>query len=420
MYANLRVTLLNECNNCPYAQFSKDYIVAQAMEAMNYTNKVGQPKYCRSMLGTDQLLMVTIPIAIQFKTKIFPVPVQIVFTRNMPNEPPAIFIELQPGTAINPSNQHINKDNRQIRTPKIVSWSSMTTMSAVLDEIRQSFTMVFPIYKTNGQAPTQGPMGQGPNPYARPMQPQQPGLMNQIGGALGRQMSFYGQPMGAQARGPAMTQQPMAQNMGMNQVRPGAPQFSGAFGGALNSAFNPMANNYNNMNLQSKVQNTGANNEEQLKNTIVEELKTKIIKKMMDEQKSIMKQTEVLNNYKNLFSTEIQKIDNIMCQNGAIQGQASNDIYNISNMVEQIKAYVEQSSGVTLNTTNCMNYVNVDSNGQLLINLIAALCYLDEIQLHVKKCFEAKIIDFLTAVRLMRSLSREHYVIRFRINKLLG
>ena len=90
------------------------------------------------------------------------------------------FIEVTPGNAINPKSQEIDQTSHRIITPSLVNWSQYATLSGVLEEVRQCFCRVFPIYTIPVNQPN---MMTGSSIYG---QQQQQGNNFNMGDLIGR------------------------------------------------------------------------------------------------------------------------------------------------------------------------------------------------------------------------------------------
>lgn len=118
MYNNpLKMPILQEVSYCSYPPTMKDYFVTSILDVIGFPYKEQQPKYMRKKIGNDTIIMVWYSMSIPFNQKQYNVPINVYFMKNMPYEPPQIFIEVTPGSAINPKAQEIDQASHRIITP---------------------------------------------------------------------------------------------------------------------------------------------------------------------------------------------------------------------------------------------------------------------------------------------------------------
>ena len=158
---NSLLRLRTELNDCCYDPKMKDFISTMIIRIMNYPKKTTEPRHCIKMMSQNKIMMIWYPMSVPFMNRSYNVPIQIYIMKYVPYEPPQIFLEVVQGSAANSSNKDINTKTNQIMTKTLKN----SVIENVLDEIFQSFSKVFPIYKkkTNQQPPIQNqpPVGGG-------------------------------------------------------------------------------------------------------------------------------------------------------------------------------------------------------------------------------------------------------------------
>ena len=95
--ANAQNTLLRlrgELNQCSYAPQMKDYISNLIYTTMNYPKKTAQARHFIKNMGYDRIMMVWYPMSVPFGGKSYNVPLLIYIMKNVPYEPPQIFLEI--------------------------------------------------------------------------------------------------------------------------------------------------------------------------------------------------------------------------------------------------------------------------------------------------------------------------------------
>ena len=151
--ANAQNTLLrirSELNQCSYNQNMKDYLANMIIQAMNFPKRSQQqPRHFIRNMGVDKIIMVWYPMNVPFMGKSFSVPLQIFFMKNIPYEPPQIFIEVVQGSAPNPKNKDIDINTRRVMTNTLKNWNQYSIIENAMNEIFASFSNTFPIYKVS-------------------------------------------------------------------------------------------------------------------------------------------------------------------------------------------------------------------------------------------------------------------------------
>ena len=150
---NTQLRLRTELAQCSYSPSMKDYISNMIIQVMNYPKKTTPPRHFIRNMNQDKIIMVWYPMSIPFNQKNYNVRLQIFIMKNVPYEPPQIFLEVVQGSAANPANKDVNPNSRQIFTNTLRNWSQNSNIENAMTEIFRSFSAVFPIYKTSSSNP---------------------------------------------------------------------------------------------------------------------------------------------------------------------------------------------------------------------------------------------------------------------------
>ena len=155
--------LRSELNDCCYDPKMRDYLQGLIIRIMNYPKKAMQCRHFVKIMDQKKIMMIWYPLNILFANKNYSIPIQIYITKNIPYEPPQIFLELKKGTGVNPKNKDIDPKNNRIMTKTLRSWNQNSNIENVLGEIFESFSRLFPIYKkkTDQQIPIPNQAQQG-------------------------------------------------------------------------------------------------------------------------------------------------------------------------------------------------------------------------------------------------------------------
>ena len=317
--------------------------------------------------------------------------------KNMPYEPPQIFIEVVQGSAVNPKSREVDQQTHRIMTPSLLNWSQYSTFTSVMEEIRQCFMNVFPIYK---KQPNQTTIQQ-PNMYGQ----QQGGYVFQ-GAAFNRTTSFYGQAM---APKPNMTMPNTQQSIY------GVPQ-NNIYG---NSGMNMSTIPKSNPNMNYSQYQTG-NPEDEMKNILINEAREKVEAKYLKVRKTLSQQNMKLKNYQNQFGIESEKINSYLMNKDQMLMASENALNDISNQVYNLTEYNNANRGKSLSGDNFMSFLKISDNDQKAIALVAKEAYYEEMLTLCKKGFEKQNIPFVDAVKFTRNAARDLFSVRYKREKMLN
>ena len=150
------IKLRNELKECSYEQSMKDYLSNMIIRIMNYPKKRSQSRYYIKEIDQKKIMMILYPMSVPFMNKNYNIPIQIYIMKNIPYEPPQIFLEVVQGSAANANNKDIDQNNNRIMTKTLRTWNQYSNIETVLEEIFESFSKVFPLYKkkSNQQKPS--------------------------------------------------------------------------------------------------------------------------------------------------------------------------------------------------------------------------------------------------------------------------
>ena len=164
---NSILRIRTELSECSYNQNMKDYLANLIMAVMNYPKKTTQVRHFVRTMGGNKIIMVWYPMSIPFMGRNYNVPLQIYIMKNVPYEPPQIFLEVTQGSGVNTKNTDIDPNNNRIMTNSLRNWNQYSIIDNVMNEIFSSFSNTFPIYKksskdsNNNNQQAQGAGGSG-------------------------------------------------------------------------------------------------------------------------------------------------------------------------------------------------------------------------------------------------------------------
>lgn len=144
---NINQEIFSAISLCNYPPNVTDYLIKTIIQIMSYPNVKSKPQYKVKTINKDKIIAIRIQLDVPFNKKNYDVPIVIFFPNLIPLEPPKIFIEVSKGSAINPKVKDIEIKTRKINTPILRTWEQNTNFINILNEIRNSFSNIFPIYK---------------------------------------------------------------------------------------------------------------------------------------------------------------------------------------------------------------------------------------------------------------------------------
>jgi hypothetical protein len=381
-------------------------------------------------MGGNRIMMVWYPMSVPFMGKNYNVPLQIYITKNMPYEPPQIFLEVTQGSGANTKNTDIDPNNNRIMTNSLRNWSQYSVIDNVMNEIFASFSRTFPIYKkspNDNQIQQQQGAGGGGGIYNLIKNEVFNLYQNNRGNNNQGQGNFYGfQPPTKNIYGKAMTregdnnqQQPNSFGGGIygnNNQQPQPNSFGGGIYGNNNN------NNYNNQQPNSFgggiYDQPRKNPDEEFKEILMAEVTSKISNKLISEKQRLNSQNQKMNNQKTIFKKENEKLQSFVNGQNFIKKRCDEDMYNMENALNRIKEQINRSKNMILNEENCINLIEVqDPNA---IKAIASETSMEEMILIVRRGFERKKVSFDEAIRFMRNSTRDLFAIKFLKDKMVN
>ena len=161
-------------------------------------------------------------------------------------------------------------------------------------------------------------------------------------------------------------------------------------------------NNINNNKILNEKNNSV------IKNILVEEVFDKISSKLISEYKKLNQQNKTLNNYKNQFRTENEKMMKYFTKKKDIENKCAKDLFHLNS---EIKKFSEENKTKEVNKIteeNCLNYIKVE-NPEVIKSIANDVNY-EELLVIIKKGFEKKSISFEEAIMSIRNISRDLFI----------
>lgn len=126
-----------------------------------------------------------------------------------------------------------------------------------------------------------------------------------------------------------------------------------------------------------------------------------------------------MNNYKNTFNTEMEKIKTYLNKNDETKNTMSILKNELDADLESKRNLIEKLGDKNLNKENCFNFVDVRNPEDNFIQLISMEATIEDMYIIVKRGFEKGAINFNDTMKFIRSLSKEAIKIKFTKDKIL-
>lgn len=126
-----------------------------------------------------------------------------------------------------------------------------------------------------------------------------------------------------------------------------------------------------------------------------------------------------MNNYKNTFNTEMEKIKTYLNKNDETKNTMSILKNELDTDLESKRNLIEKLGDKNLNKENCFNFVDVRNPEDNFIQLISMEATIEDMYIIVKRGFEKGAINFNDTMKFIRSLSKEAIKIKFTKDKIL-
>ena len=360
--------ILSAISLCNYPPNVTDYLITSINQIMNYEYVKAKPQYKVKTINKDKIIAIRIQLDVPFNKKNYDVPIVIFFPNLIPLEPPKIFIEVSKGSAINPKVKDIEIKTRKINTPILRTWEQNTNFINILNEIRNSFSNIFPIYKIKKN-------NQNNNNNSN----------NTIN----------------------INNNAVFNIMNNNNSNDPFANIASIFNSNININFS------NNNNFRNKIYGK----ENIIKNILIEEVFDKISSKLISEYKKLNQQNKTLNNYKNQFRNENEKMEKYFAKKKEIENKCAKDLYHLNTEIKKYYEYCKKKEIKKVTEENCLDFIKVESPE--VIKAIAKEINNEELIIMIKKGFEKKVINFKDAILATREAGRNLFVSKMLTEKRL-
>ena len=444
---NLKHEIFSAISLCGYPPNVTDQLIELILQIMNYPYVKSSSEYKIKTINQEKMIAVRCPMEITYNKKNYEVPIVIFFSKFIPLQPPRIFLEVAKGSAINPKIKDVDIQTRKIMVPSLLSWNSSSNFIVILNEIRASFSKIFPIYKLKKNSLNEAE-------YSRPTlninnnntndSIQTANTININNNAVFNFVSNNNiNDMNNKITNTTPNNDPFAniasiftENfLGNNNNNAG---FNFAFSNSngfqtinntnqnININFNNNMNNNMNNNINNNINNNFNSNkfyqnEKAIKSILVETVLDKISSKLIVEYKKLNQQNKTLNNYKNQYKYTNDKMEKYISKKQEITNECTKNLFHLNNEIKKYNEYIQKKKDDKITDQNCLEYIKVES--PQVIRAIANEINYEELIIMIKKGFEKKKITFEEAILSTRNAARDLFVskiIRQKGLKMIG
>ena len=408
---NIKLEIFSAISLCSYPPNVTDSLTESITQIINYPYARSTPQYKIKTINQERIIAVRCPMDVSFNKKNYEVPIVIFFSKFIPLEPPKIFLEVSKGSAINPKTRDVDMNTRKILTPSLRSWNQSSNIINILNEIRNNFNKVFPIYKIkrnehNDNLDSRLTLNTI-NFKNRNDNFQGSNTININNNAV---FNFVNNNINSEKMNnnisPKNMNDPFANIASIFTENFINNQNNTNFNITYNTSNNN--NNFTNNNINSM--NSINLNNNNIKNILVEEVFDKISTKLISEYKKLNQQNKTLNNYKNQFKMENEKMEKYIGKKQEITNKCTKDLFNLNNEIKKFNEYIKKKKDCKITEENCLEFIKID-NPKALRAIANEISY-EELIIMIKKGFEKNKIDFKEAISSTRNAARDLFISR--------
>lgn len=432
----LKHEIFSAISLCSYPPNITDSLIELIIQIMTYSHVKSNPHYKIKTVNQEKIIAVRCPMDVPFNKRNYEVPIVIFISKMFPLEPPKILLEVSKGSAINPKTRDVDINTRKIITPSLRSWNRSSNIINILNEIRNSFSAIFPIYKMK-KSQTSDKIDINNNNYnIRNDNYDNIKTSNTININNNAIFNFVNNNN--------INNDKMNNNSSSNNNNDLFANIASIFtenfiNNPNNNGFNFTFNNNGIQNMNNNIMNLKYQNndiinnkktnvininninnmnnfnvnqmyekENKIKNILIEAVFDKISTKLINEYKKLNQQNKTLNNYKNQFKTENERMEKYIIKKQEITNECTKNLYHLNNEITKYQEYIKKKKDYKVTENNCLQFIKID-NPKVLRAIAKEIMYEDLIVM-IKKGFEKKQITFQEAISSTRDAARDLFI----------
>ena len=439
-FQKLKHEIFSAISLCSYPPNITDFLIELITQIMTYSHTKSDPHYKIKTVNQEKIIAVRCPMEVPFNERHYEVPIVIFFSKMFPIEPPKFLLEVSKGSAINPKTRDVDINTRKIITPSLKAWNQSSNIINILNEIRNSFSIIFPIYKMKKNQINDkidlnnNNLNKRNDNYdniksSNTININNNAIFNFVSNNNINNDKMNTNPSISSNNDPfANIASIFTENFIDNQYNNG---FNFTFNKNtiqnmnnnkimnLKNQNNEMMNNkrinvinINNINNMNNMNNFNINqmyaNENNIKNILIEAVFDKISTKLIGEYKKLNQQNKTLNNYKNQFKTENDRMEKYILKKQEITNKCTKNLYHLNIEIKKYNEYIKNEKDKKITENNCLQFIKIE-NPKVLRAIAKEIMYEDLI-IMIKKGFEKKKITFQEAISSTRDAARDLFI----------
>jgi hypothetical protein len=439
--------ILRVVQECTYNSNYRDYITYIIYELLtNFKNTKFQKCMRKNDGYSETIIFITVYLPVTLNKNTYEIPIIMYIPQNFPNSAPEIVVEkLTPDTLVNPQNTDIDQVTYRVMTKGLRSWNPYTQILSIINEISASFNLIFPVYNKSKTSSSSTTSTNTSNTSMYTSSSNYSGGYSGGGGISSGQGYVYNQGGGYQSDGYSPFQMPSGISTGTSSTfskgSSGGLKKTNTIYGDLGINTNPnvntvpttsyntgpyssMTNPYQDYKQPSYSSSSAPSNmskedaEKAIKQILIDDIKFKVSKPLLDETRRLKSEEIKLNNFKNELNNQIKKVSEISNYKDNIISQCRNMLSTLDTENSNIKDYIVNNQGKEITKDNVLSYISV--NNEQIIKIISIEATIEDLILIIKKGFDKKASEFTDAVRFIRTATRELFKIKIIKDKMLS
>jgi hypothetical protein len=363
-------------NECSYPFETRKYIFTIVTGLISTCKTAKIFKFTKkTKIGNELIILVKYDIPTLFKSRSYDIPILIYLGASFPNEPPEIYVNLNPSIGINVNNRDIDPANGRILIRGLLTWNKNSYLGDVITEVNKSFNTNFPIYQVKSTNVSTTSEHSSTNQNTTVISPNNSQDLSQFNSSSGQSSPFTVRPSQTDIRNMV--------NVNPNQVAYSEP-----------------------------IENV-------TRYILVDEIKKGVLHSIVDEFKKLKQQEEKLKNFKNEYMALYNNLFKRVSQRNEIVTYLQNNLKVLSQSLVDTNNYLAENSNKQLNTSNFDDYFIIDKTDKQIVHLITLEATIDDFTTVIKKSYEKNATSFSEVVKTIRGLSREAFKIKFCKEKLI-
>jgi hypothetical protein len=159
--------------------------------------------------------------------------------------------------------------------------------------------------------------------------------------------------------------------------------------------------------------------ENNAKQILIEAIRISVKTPIYEEIKKLNKQSEIIKNYKNVFISQNEQFKVRGNSKEVVINYFQNLFENINNDINTLNNEIDINRNNVITSANFADFIKIsEDRDDKIIKAIVMEAAIDDFITIIKKAFEKQLINFSETVKIIRSLTRESFNIKFYKNNI--